>query len=328
VSLPTRRSFMATALALAAGGAARAQTTKPKSLTTLIVPYPTGGASDATARGMQPTLQRVLEQAVIVENIGGASGTIGVNKLLAGPSDGSALLLAGPTEIILAPLVVLGVKYKSEHLRAVAGIGSHTLVLVARSDLGVGTFAELVERMRDKSKPSLSYGSFGIGSYAHLAMEDMKTQLSVDATHVPYKGSGVLVTDLAGGHVDFGLLPLVGNVADLIKSGKFRALLVTDTSRNPQLPHVPSALEVKGLSNFEYVIRGYVVVPRATPDAVVERLAAAVNTCIADPAFRQFLEGTGATPPAPHEPSEAERWYKADIDRYRKLAKAIKLEPS
>lgn len=328
MNLPNRRSVIASALALAAGSAVRAQATKPNSLTTLIVPYPTGGASDATARTMQPTLQRALNQTVIVENIAGASGTIGMGKLLAGPPDGSALALAGPTEIILAPLAMHGVKYKSEDLRTVAGLGSHTLVLVVRANLGAGTFAELVERMRDKSKPLLSYGSFGIGSYAHLALEDMKTQLSADATHVPYKGSGLLVTDLAGGHVDFGLLPLVGNVVDLIKAGKFRALLVTDTSRSPLLPDIPSVPEVKGLSNFDYVIRGYIVVARATPDAVVRRLAVAINTCLVDPPFRRFMEGSGATPATPHEPSEAERWYKADIDRYRRLAKAIKLEPS
>lgn len=316
------------ALAFAADRAALAQAGKPNNLVTMLVPYPAGGPSDAAARNMQPILQRTLQQGVIVENIAGASGSIGVGKLLGGPPDGSHLLLAGPTEMILAPLTMQGVMYKPEDFRTVASIGSHTLVLVTRSNLDVKTFGELVERMRDKTKPPLSYGSFGFGSYAHLALEDMKRQLSADATHVPYKGAGTLITDLAGGHVDYGLLPLVGNVVDLIKSGKMRAVLVTDSARNAQLSDIPALPEVKDLTNFEFIIRGYIVVAKQTPDAVVKRLAAAVNTCLADPSFRQFMEGSGATAAAPHEPVEAERWYKADIERYRMLAKASKLVPS
>ena len=328
MSLPTRRSFIATALALAAGATARAQVASPNQLVTLIVPFPAGGSGDATMRNLQPLLQRALNQTVIVENVAGASGTIGVGKLLAAPADGSTLIFSGPSEAILAPLAMHGVKYKSEDLRIVAGIGATRLVLVTRGNLGAMTFGELVERLRDKSKPPLSYGSFGVGSFAHLAMEDMKLQLSVDAVHVPYKGAGTFITDIAGGHVDFGVLPLIGNVVDLIKSGKLRALLVTDTSRSPQLPDVPSLAEVKALTNFDYVINGYIMAPKATPVAVVKRLSVAINTCLADPGFRQFMEGTGAFPAPPNEPAEAERWYKADIDRYRRLAKAIKLEPS
>lgn len=328
MSLPTRRSLIATALALAAGATARAQTFKPNQLVTLLVPFPPGGTADAAMRNLQPILQGVLKQTVIVENVAGASGTIGVGKLLAAPADGSTLLFAGPSEAILVPLAMRGVKYKSEDLIPVAGIAGTCMVLVTRSNLGAGTFDELVERLRDKSKPPLSYGSFGIGSFAHLAIEDMKLQLSVDATHVPYKGAGPFVTDIAGGHVDFGVLPLAGSVVDMIKSEKLRALLVADKARSPQLPAVPSLAEVRGLSNFDYVLNTYLMVPKATPVAVVRSLSVALNTCIADPSFRQFMEGTGAIMAAPNEPAEAERWYKADIERYRKLAKAIKLEPS
>jgi len=265
---------------------------------------------------------------VIVENVAGASGTIGVGKLLAAPADGSTLIFAGPSEAILAPLIMQGVKYKAEDLRIVARIGGTWLALVTRGDLGAKTFGELIERLRDKSKLPLSYGSFGFGSFAHLAIEDMKMQFSVDAVHVPYKGAGGFITDIAGGHVDFGVLPLIGNVVDLIKSGKVRALLVTNTSRIPQLPDVPSLAEVRELSNFNYLINGYIMVPKATPDAVVKRLSVAINICLADPGFGSFREATGAAPTGPNEPAEAERWYKTDIDRYRKLAKAIKLEPS
>lgn len=328
MSLPTRRSFIASVLALTAAAAARAQVGKPNQVVTLIVPFPVGGSADATMRNLQPILQRALNQTVIVENISGASGTIGVGKLLAAPADGTTLLFAGPSESILAPLSMSGVKYKAEDLRAVTGIGATRLVLVTRGNLGANTFRELAERLQDRSKPSLSYGSFGIGSFAHLAIEDMKMQLALDAIHVPYKGAGTFITDIAGGHVDFGVLPLIGNVVDLIKSGKLRALLVTDTSRSPQLPDVPSLAEVRELSNFDYVINGYIMVPKATPTAVVKTLSVALNTCLAERNFRQFMEGSGAFPAASNEPSEAERWYKADIDRYRKLAKAIKLEPS
>jgi len=328
VILPTRRSFIATALTLAAGATARAQVAKPNQVVTLLVPYPAGGTADATMRSMQPILQRALNQTVIVENVAGASGTIGVGKLLAAPADGSTLIFAGPSEAILAPLIMQGVKYKAEDLRIVARIGGTWLALVTRGDLGAKTFGELIERLRDKSKLPLSYGSFGFGSFAHLAIEDMKMQFSVDAVHVPYKGAGGFITDIAGGHVDFGVLPLIGNVVDLIKSGKVRALLVTNTSRIPQLPDVPSLAEVRELSNFNYLINGYIMVPKATPDAVVKRLSVAINICLADPGFGSFREATGAAPTGPNEPAEAERWYKTDIDRYRKLAKAIKLEPS
>lgn len=328
MSLPTRRSFVASVLSLITTVTARAQLGKPNQIVTLIVPFPVGGAADVTMRNLQPILQRTLNQAVIVENIAGASGTMGVGRLLAAPADGTTLLFAGPSESILAPLAMFGVKYKSEDLRVVAGIGATRLVLVTRGNLGARTFGDLVERLRDRSKPPLSYGSFGVGSFAHLAIEDLKLQLSVDAVHVPYKGAGTFITDIAGGHVDFGVLPLIGNVVDLIKSGKLRALLVADAARSPQLPDVPSLAEVRELTNFDYVVNGYIMVPKATPVAVVKSLSVALNTCIADPTFRHFVEGTGAFPAAPHEPAEAERWYRADIDRYRRLAKAIKLEPA
>ena len=328
MKLSNRRSFIASVLALAAAATARAQVGRPNQVVTLIVPFPVGGSADATMRNLQPILQRALNQVVIVENIAGASGTIGVAKMLAAPADGTTLLFAGPSEAILAPLTMMGVKYKSEDLRAVTGVGATRLVLVTRGNLGAKTFRELAERLREKGKLPLSYGSFGVGSFAHLAIEDMKMQLSLDAIHVPYKGAGTFITDIAGGHVDFGVLPLIGNVVDLIKSGKLRALLVTDTSRSPQLPDVPSLAEVKELSNFDYVLNGYIMVPKTTPPAVVKSLSVALNKCLAEPAFRQFMEGSGAFPAARNEAAEAERWYKADIDRYRKLAKAIKLEPS
>lgn len=110
MTFPSRRSLIVNALALAAGAAARAQVAKPNQLITLIVPYPTGRSADATMRSLQPILQRVLNQTVIVENLAGASGTIGVGKLSAAPADGSALLLAGPSDAILAPLTMSGLK--------------------------------------------------------------------------------------------------------------------------------------------------------------------------------------------------------------------------
>jgi len=320
-----RRALLAAALSLP--GFCLAQAGYPDRVVSLVVPYPAGGPSDLSARSALPVLQRELKQTVIVENVGGAGGTIGVNKVLAAPADGYLIIVGTPSESVLAPLALTAARYKPDSLRMVAQLSYTRMVLVSRPSLGIKTFESLVAEMRDPAKKELSYGSFGIGSVAHFMFEDLKAQTGARLTHIPYKGTGPMIQDLIGGQIDLGFVPLIGNVLDMIRSGRLSPLMVTDKTRSPKLPDVPAASELKDLKGFDYAIWGGLLVAKSTPEPVVARLSAAVNAVLRDPEYRKITEESGATPSPAQTLQEATALYRTEAEKYRRIATTIKLEP-
>lgn len=320
-----RRALLVTG-ALSLPGLCMAQA-YPDRVVSLVVPYPAGGPSDLSARSALPALQRELKQTVIVENIGGAGGTIGINKVLAAPTDGYQIIVGTPSETVLAPLALTAAKYKPDSLRMVAQLSYTRMVLVSRPSLGIKTFEALAAAMRNSTKQELTYGSFGIGSVAHFMFEDLKVQTGGRLTHVPYKGTGPMIQDLIGGQIDLGFVPLIGNVLEMILSGKLYPLMLTDKIRSPKLPDVPAASELKDLKSFDYTIWGGLFVPKSTPEPVVARLSAAMNAVLRDPQYRRITEESGATVPSEQTLAQASALYQAEAEKYQRIAVTIKLEP-
>src|SRR5690606_1701250 len=172
----------------------------------LMVPYPAGGPSDAIGRIFNVALAKELGQTVLVENLGGASGAIAAQKVLAAPADGYYLFQGSPNEVILSPLANAAVKLKTEDFRLVAPVAESVMVFVVRKDLPVNNVDELIALARKSEGKPLTYGSVGIGSLYHLILENVQKVAGVNLTHAPYKGNAPLLQDIGGGQVDFAVL--------------------------------------------------------------------------------------------------------------------------
>lgn len=197
-------------LALAAGMLLGAQAalaqTYPVKPVNLMVPYPAGGPSDAIARIFNTQLGKELGQQVLVENLGGVSGALAAQKVLAAPADGYYIFQGSPNEVILSPLANSAVKLKAEDFRLVHPVADAVMVFVTRKDLPVSSVDELIALARKSADKPLTYGSVGIGSLYHLILEQAQAQTGIKLAHVPYKGNAPLLQDIAGGQVDFAVL--------------------------------------------------------------------------------------------------------------------------
>ncbi len=320
-----RRVLVASAIGLTLISA-QAQNYPSKAIS-LIVPYPAGGPSDFFARKLQPDAAAKLGQTMIVENIGGAGGSIGLSKLVNSPADGYLLALGSPMELVLAPIAIQGVKYKPEDFKLVAQFASTTTVLAVRNSLNIKTVDELLALARKNTGTPLSYGSVGPGSLYHLIGEKFSQLTKVDMLHVPYKGIAPLLTDLMGGQIDMAFLPLAGSIPQSLSDGKIQGLAVTAKTPHPLFKQFPAMASVKGLEAMDFDIWAGVQVHKNTPDAVINVLNKAFYAAAEAPETRKAFEGSGNAVLAARTPAELSRIYNAEIERYRGIARSINLQP-
>ncbi|MEJ8814624.1 tripartite tricarboxylate transporter substrate binding protein [Variovorax ureilyticus] len=307
-------------------GVARAQVYPSKPIT-MVVPYPAGGPSDFLARKLQPDAAAKLGQTLIIENIGGAGGAIGLGKVVSAPADGHMLALASPMELVLAPLAIKGVRYTPEDFKLVAQVQMTSTVLAVRSSLNVKTVEELLAMARKNPGKPLSYGSVGPGSLYHLIGEKFSQLAKIEMLHVPYKGIAPLLTDLMGGQIDMAFLPLSGSIPQTLVDGKVQGLAVTSRAPHPLFPQFPSMTMMKGLEPMEFDIWAGVQVHKNTPDSVVNTMNKAIYLAAENPEVRKALEGTGNVVLPSRTPAELARTYQSEIERYRAIAKSIGLQP-
>ena len=319
------------ALALLAGlllsaGTATAQTwpTKPVNL---MVPYPAGGPSDAIARIFFNPLGKELGQQVLVENMGGVSGAIAAQKVLAAPADGYYIFQGSPNEVILSPLANAAVKLKAEDFRLVHPVADAVMVFVTRKDLGPNSVDELINLARKSADKPLSYGSVGIGSLYHLILENVQATTGIKLAHVPYKGNAPLLQDIAGGQVDFAVLVYSAAMGALAEQGRLKVIGQLGAQRSELLKTVPAASEGQALKNFSYKIWTGFMVPKNTPEDVVTRLHAAIGKTLQDPAVRAQLAAQTQAAAAPMTLAESAKFFEAEATRYRTIAKQINLQP-
>lgn len=261
--------------------AASAQVAAEKVIT-MIVPFAAGGGVDATARLVAQQLSEQLRQTVVIDNVAGASGTIGTQKAIRAPVDGSTLLFTVNSSITVAPLInPSSVRYDAfKDLVPLTTTSFGPLVLVGRNALPPSASA-MVELAR--SQPGkLALGTDGVGTSLHMTAEVIKQRLGITTLHVPYKGGPQVLTDVAGGQIDLAVLPLT-LALPFIRDGKVRGYGVTSKSRWPGLPDTPALAELPGLEGFDMEYWLGLFAPAGTPSRATELVVAAVAAMVKTP---------------------------------------------
>lgn len=299
----------------------------PSKPVNLMVPYPAGGPSDATARIFTVPLGKALGQQVIVENLGGVSGAMGAQKVLAAPADGYYIFQGSPNEIILSPLANAAVKLKAEDFRMVHPVAEAVMVFVARKDLPANNVDELIALARKSADKPLSYGSVGIGSLYHLILEKVQLDTGVKLMHAPYKGNAPLLQDIGGGQVDFAVLVYSAAMGALADQGRLKILGQLGGQRSELLKNVPTASEGKELKNVNYKTWSGFFVRKNTPEDVVQKLHQAIGTTLKEAGVREQLAAQTQLASPPTTLAEGAKFYEAETARYRDIAKSIRLEP-
>lgn len=318
-----RRSFLVMAGAAALGATPVWADEKPA---TLLVPYPAGGPSDAIARIVNTPLSRALGQQVLVDNLGGVSGALAAQKVLAAPADGRMLFQGSPNEVILSPLANAAVKLKAEDFTLVHPIGNAVLVLVTRKDLPVSSADELLDLARKSKDRPLTYGSVGTGSLYHFIVEDVAKQTGVALQHVPYKGNAPVLQDLGGGMVDFAVLVYSAGMGALAEQGKLKVIGQLGAKRSELLPNVPAVAEGRQLKHLNYTIWSGLMVRKDTPAPALEKLHKAMATVLQDAEVRKQLAAQSQTAAPAMTLAESAKFFADEAARYRRVARDINLQ--
>jgi tripartite-type tricarboxylate transporter receptor subunit TctC len=332
MSLPlarvSRRTAIASALALAAGLAGAQSATKP---VTLLVPYPAGGLSDVIARMVEKPLSRASGQMVIVDNLGGASGSIAAQKVLNTPADGSIVYQGSPNELILAPMALQSVRYKAEDWRMVQVIGSFPMAVLARKGLAANNIDELVALARKASaegKP-LTYASVGVGSLYHFVGASFAHTIGAEMNHVPYRGLAPALQDLGGNLVDVAFFVVDSRLPGFVDQGLFKVLASMSQPGKPEakfLERYPSITEHRAFKDFAFDAWTGYFVRRDTPESVVATLNRNLATAMGDPEARRKLEDLGGRVPPMLGVADAQREFERQTARFRAIARSIRLE--
>ncbi|ART49516.1 tripartite tricarboxylate transporter substrate binding protein [Acidovorax carolinensis] len=323
--LARRTAALIGGLLLSAGALAQNFPAKP---VTLIVPYPAGGVSDVIARTVNNTLGKQLGQPVIVENLGGASGSIAAQKMLSQPSDGHVVFQGSPNELILAPLAMSAVKFKSEDFRLVNMIATAQIGFLTRGDLPANSIDEFVEYARKQAQQGrpITYASVGPGSFYHLLGEHLSKVTGIPMVHVPYKGGAPAEQDLISGQVDIFLSPFATKHVDLRKAGRIKVLALLNSARLDTAKDIPAITESKALKDFTFNIWTGYFVKRDTPEAVVATLHKAIAGTLTEPTVRANLEAASQTPAPTLSVAEAAKAYTDGTAQFRAIAKSINLQ--
>lgn len=287
-----RRRTALTALACAALPlSTRAQDAWPNRPVRLVVPFPPGGGTDVLARMLADRLRPLLNQPVVIDNRPGATGNIGNNHVAKSPADGYTLLMQG-TIIGMFPHIFQKLAYDPlKDLQPVAAVAESPNVVVVNPASPLTTLDELVKRAKAQADKPLNYGTAGIGSPQHLAMEQLARLAGITLQHINYKGTAPAVNDLLANQTEFGAFSL-SSMLPLIQGNKVRVLAVLTEKRTNLLPNAPSMSEL-GYRNVDSSIRFALFVPAGTPADVVGKLAAANTRALADASLRESFTKAG-----------------------------------
>lgn len=301
---PTRRRLGMALTTLGAGvmlpslgvPTARAQSTSaawPSRPITVVVGYPPGGSTDLTGRIVADGLAQVLGSSVVVENVGGAGGAIGAQKVVNAAPDGHTILVGANNEIAINRLISSAVKYSYRDFTPIGLVASQPLMLVASPKAGVRTPDEFLRKV--KANPGkFSYGSSGVGTALHLAGEMIKQQGGLFMTHIPYRGVAPLTSDLMGEVIEYGVYVLSSGLPH-VKSGKLVAIGTTERRRSAVSPDIPALAETAALRNTDIGAWFAVMAPAKLPAPIAERLKAALAQALTLPDIRKRLQDAGST---------------------------------
>ncbi len=281
-------------LALLAFAPVAAQTDSyPNKPITIVIGYPPGGSTDLTGRTLAHELSKKLGVPVVIENLGGAGGAIGAQKVANAAPDGYTLLAGASNEIAITRLVSSAVKYELKSFTPIGLIATQPMVLVASQKSGVKTLAQFLSVVK-QNPGKFSYGSSGMGTALHLAGEMVKDQGGLFMTHIPYRGVAPLANDLLGNNIDFGVFVLSSGLPH-IRSGRVIALGTTEARRSAMTPDIPALAENAALKGIDINIWFALMGPANLPEAVASKLKKALNDSLQTPDLRKKLEDSGST---------------------------------
>jgi tripartite-type tricarboxylate transporter receptor subunit TctC len=256
----------------------------------IIVPFPPGGTTDQIARRVQPLLQMDLKTPIIIENRAGASGSIGTQAAVAAPADGATFVLVFDTHGV-NPSLLPNLPFDTlRDLAPIMLIGTSPMVITAHPASKYTSFADVIAASR-KQDGSVTYGTIGSGSLAHLAMSQIANELKVSMVHVPYKGGGPLTTDAIAGHVPVAIAS-IALFSPHIAAGALRPLAVTSAKRYAQLPDAPAVSEL-GVGGIDAEAWWGMLAPARTPPEIIARMNAAMIKALREPAVQQGLSEQG-----------------------------------
>jgi tripartite-type tricarboxylate transporter receptor subunit TctC len=313
------RTLLAAFAALVASTLAMGQD-YPSRTITVIVPFAAGGPTDTVTRLVAQSMTKTLKQTVIVENVAGAGGTIGTNKVAKAKPDGYTLLLFH-IGISTAPALYRNLPFNPltdfEYLGLVTDV---PMTIIARKDFPAKDIKELIAYVK-ANKDKVTYANAGLGAASHLCGMLFMTAIQTDLTTVPYKGTGPAMTDLIGGQVDF-MCDQTTNTTPQIKGGKVKGYAVTTPARVKSLPDMPT-LQESGLKDFHVGVWHGMYAPKGTPKPIVDKLNAALRAALKDPSvISKFAElGTEPMPDNLATPEAHAKHVKAEIEKWGPIIK-------
>lgn len=317
------RSFALFAASLAVGItslSSHAADPYPSKPITMIVPFAAGGPTDTVARTVGAVMSKSLGQQIIIENVGGAGGTIGVGRVVVAPADGHTILLMH-IGISTAPALYRTLKYDAtKDLEPIGLVTEVPMTLVSKKDIPANNFTEFLAYVK-ANKAKVSYANAGIGSASHLCGMLFMSAIETDVLTVPYKGTAPAMTDLLGGQVDF-MCDQTTNTTSQIKGEKVKAFGVTSKARVASLPNIPT-LDEAGLKGFNVGVWHGVWAPKATPKAVTDKLNKALQDALKDDNVKaRFAElGTAPEPVARQTPDMLRAHLVAEIAKWGPIIK-------
>lgn len=292
---------------------------------TMVVAFPAGGPSDVIGRHVAKSLTEVIGQPVIVDNVVGAAGSLGVVKAANAAPDGYTIMAGSPLELIYTPLSVAAAKNKPEDMRMAALVGYTPIAIAVRKDLPVNSLEELMALAKKSDKP-LSFGSTGIGSLYHLMAEKALQNGGAKGLHAPYNGLAPYLKDLMGGVIDFAVVPLAGPVLCAIDNGQIKALAVASSAPIARMPKLPPARLTKGFEDYQFSIWIGVQTSAKLPDARVNAIHTAVYKALTNPETRKSIEGSGSIISEPMSLAQLDAFYKKEAAAGAAMAKSINLQ--
>jgi tripartite-type tricarboxylate transporter receptor subunit TctC len=319
-SCSNRRSWLKAAAAsfvATPGLSARAQSSPfPNKPLTLVVGYPPGGSTDFTARVVSEELARRLGQPVVVDNVGGAGGTLGAQRVAGAAADGYTLLVGTNNEMAIHALINKKARVDGvADFTPVGLIGAQPMVLVAGPELGVKTIDQFIDKTR-RNPGKFSYGSSGVGTALHLAGEMVKERAKIFMVHIPYRGVAPLLADVVGGRLEYGVF-VMSSALPHIKAGKLVAIGSTQLARSAAAPEVPALGGHPQLKGLDIASWFGLFGPAKMPTPVVARLQTALRETLQTPQVRTKLEDAGATLAEPG--ADLGGFMRDEIKKYRQI---------
>ena len=310
-------SMLVLTAALAAPALTLAQTDWPAKPVRIVVPFAPGGTTDITARVIGEQLSQVFKQSFVIDNKAGAGGNVGATEVARAAPDGYTFLMGTPGTQAINQFLYPSMPYDTaKDLIPVSFVVRVPNVLLVHPGLGVRTIAEFVAKA--KAQPgSMSYGSPGNGSTGHLSTELFKGRAGVFAVHIPYRGSGPMLLDLMAGQIQMAIDNLPSAIPH-IRAGKLVALGVTSTTRNAQLPDVPTIASV--LPDYAAESWFVLVAPAGTPAAIINRMSAEVDRILKKPEIIERFKGLGADPVG-GTPEQLGQFIAAETKKWQQVVK-------